>query len=194
VAELVRQVERDRPFYEESGGGVTFSGGEPLLQSEFLTACLQELKRQGYHTAVDTCGFAPREAILEAAAWTDLFLYDLKFVDPGRHLKHTGVPVGPVLENLKALDGLGKTVWLRLPFVPGINDDAENLDAVGRFAATLESTRRLHLLPYHRFGAEKYRSLGREYPMGELSAPPSDALDAAARRLGSYGLEVHLGG
>jgi pyruvate formate lyase activating enzyme len=109
-------------------------------------------------------------------------------------LRHTGVPVGPILENLKALDGMGKTVWLRFPLVPGINDDAENLDAIGRFAAALQNTRRLHLLPYHKFGAEKYRSLGREVPMGELSAPSAEALDAAARRLGSHGLEVHLGG
>jgi pyruvate formate lyase activating enzyme len=194
VDQVLDAAERDRPFYEESGGGVTFSGGEPFLQAEFLLACLEGARRRGLHTAVDTCGYAPRETVLRAAAWTDLFLYDVKVVDPARHEAETGVPLAPILENLRALDAAGAAIWLRTPLVPGVNDSAEDLDALGRLAASLGRTRRIHLLPYHPLASEKYRGMGRPYALEGVARPSPERVEEAARRLRLYDLEVHIGG
>ncbi len=194
AGEVLATVERDRPFYEESGGGVTFSGGEPFLQPRFLLACLSLARRGGIHTAVDTSGFAPREVVLEAARWTDLFLFDLKLLDGPRHERLTGAPLAPILENLRALDAAGASIWLRTPLVPGLNDAPADLDALGAFAAALPRTRRIHLLPYHRLASAKHRGLGREDPLDGLEPPPPPAVEAAAARLRSHGLDVRLGG
>jgi pyruvate formate lyase activating enzyme len=122
VGRVVELVERDRPFYDESGGGVTFSGGEPFAQPRFLLACLEAMRTRAIHTVVDTCGVAPRATLLKAAALTDLFLYDLKILDPDRHLGLIGAPLGPILDNLRALDRVGADL-ARMPFIPGYNDD-----------------------------------------------------------------------
>ena len=119
---------------------------------------------------------------------------DLKVLDPERHLRFTGVPLAPILRNLRALDATGAHIWLRMPLVPGYNDDRANLEAVGTFAADLRHARRLHVLPYHRLGAEKYARLGRADPMGDVPSLTSDAVETAAKILGTYGLDVHVGG
>jgi len=194
VPELVEIVERDRPFYEETGGGVTFSGGEPLAQPRFLLACLEALRSRAIDTAVDTCGVAPRHLLLEAAPLTGLFLYDLKIMDPARHERVVGVPLAPILENLRALDRAGTRIWLRVPLIPGFTDDKANLEAVGAFAAGLETTRRLHLLPYHRFGTEKRLGLGLDDAMAEVTPPPPASLETAVAILGGFGLDVRIGG
>jgi pyruvate formate lyase activating enzyme len=194
VQEVLDAVLRDRPFYDDSGGGVTFSGGEPLTQWRFLLACLEAAQAQGLHTAVDTSGFASLAVIRAVATRTNLFLYDLKVLDPERHLRFTGVPLAPILRNLRALDATGARIWLRMPLVPGYNDDRANLEAVGTFAAGLRHARRLHLLPYHRLGAEKYARLGRADPMGDVPSPTSDTIETAARILRAYSLDVHVGG
>jgi pyruvate formate lyase activating enzyme len=193
VAEVMTTVERDRPFYEESGGGVTFSGGEPLAQPGFLLACLAAARDRGIHATVDTSGFAPRETILRVAAMTDLFLYDLKVLDPERHERLIGVPLAPILDNLVALDATGAAIWLRVPLVPGVNDDDRALDALIAFVAPLR-TRRLHLLPFHRLGSDKLGRIGREDPMAGM--PPSDpaTVERIAARLREHGLEVRVGG
>jgi pyruvate formate lyase activating enzyme len=194
VREVLDAVGRDRPFYDESGGGVTFSGGEPLLQWRFLLACLEAARARGLHTAVDTSGFASQRTVMLVAAMTDLFLYDVKVLDPERHLRFTGVPLAPIVRNLRALDEAGTRIWLRMPLVPGYNDDRANLEAVANLVAGLRHTRRLHLLPYHRLGAEKYARLGRAHAMGEVPSPTSDAVEAAATALRTHGLDVRVGG
>ena len=191
---LLNEVERDSPFFEESGGGVTFSGGEPLFQAAFLLECLRLARIRGIHTAVDTCGFAPREVILEVADRTDLFLYDLKILDPARHLGYTGVPVEPILGNLRALDGRGARIWLRVPFVPGFNDDPASMEAIGAFAAGLKHTRRVHILPYHGMGSAKLAQMGLQSPREEIGPPKAGMLEEAVGCLKSHGLDVHLGG
>ena len=118
----MEEVLRDRVFYEESGGGVTFSGGEPLAQPDFLEALLEACRAASVHTAVDTCGFAPRERLLALAPLVDLFLFDVKLVDDARHLALTGVPAAPILENLRALAAVHANVWIRVPVVPGLTD------------------------------------------------------------------------
>ena len=194
VDQVLVAVERDRPFYDESGGGITFSGGEPLFQPGFLVACLANAQRRGLHTTVDTSGFASPAVLRTVAQVTDLFLFDLKVLDPDRHRRYTGVPLEPILRNLRMLDETRATVWLRLPLVPGHNDDTANLEAVGRLAAGLRHTRRLHLLPYHRLGAQKSARVGRIDRLGEVETPPAEAVEKAAALLRRFDLDVRIGG
>ena len=191
---MLETLAADRLFYDESGGGVTFSGGEPLRQWRFLVRCLEAAKARGYHTAVDTSGFASERTILRVAEVADLFLYDLKVMDPVRHRRFTGVDLPPILRNLRALDERGATVWIRIPLVPGHNDDAENLEAVGRFVAGLRRTRRVHVLPYHRLASAKYERLGLLNPMVEIQSPAAADIDRAVAVLAAHGLDVHVGG
>lgn len=194
VSDVLGEVERDRPFYDESGGGVTFSGGEPLFQARFLLACLAEARRRGLNTAVETSGFASLQVIRRAALVTDLFLFDLKLLDPARHLRFTGAPLEPILRNLYELDRAGAEIWLRVPLVPGYTDDRENLEAIGRVVAGLRQTRRVHLLPYHKLGSDKFARLGRPNPIGQVAPPSAAAVEAAATLLNRFGLDVRVGG
>jgi len=194
VPELLAAIDADRPFYDQSGGGVTFSGGEPLLQWRFLLAMLEAAHAKGYHVAVDTSGHATERTILRVAAATDLFLYDLKVMDPDRHAAFTGVPLAPILRNLRALDAAGAEVWLRLPLVPGHNDDDANLEAVGRFVGGLRRTRRIHVLPYHRIASAKYERMGLANPMSEIASPTTGEIERAVAVLASFDLDVRVGG
>lgn len=174
VTEVLAEIERDSVFYDESGGGVTFSGGEPLSQAAFLRGILAAAKGAGLHTALDTCGFASWDVLESLRAHVDLFLYDLKLMDDVRHRESTGVSNELILENLLRLSQAGHRVILRVPVVPGVNDDEENLRRVGAFAADLPAVERLDLLPYHRIGRDKYRRLARPCSMPQVD-PPSDA-------------------
>jgi len=193
VEDLLAEVERDRPFYDETGGGVTFSGGEPLAQDDFLLACLAASRERGLHTAVDTSGCAERDIIIEVAKLTDLFLYDLKIMDEERHRELTGGALGPIVENLRALDAGGAAIWVRFPVIPGVTDDRENLDALGRLVSSLANNRTVHLLPFHRTASDKYARLERPWSHAGLALSP-EALDAAAAVLAGHGLNVSVGG
>ena len=190
VDRLVAELERDRVFYDESGGGVTFSGGEPLVQPDFLRASLERCRALGLHTAVDTCGHVPPEQMEDFARRTDLFLYDLKAMDPGRHRDSVGVSNDLILENLRRVCEAGTPVWVRVPLIPGFNDGEDNLRATAEFVRALPGRPPLSLLPYHRTAAAKYRRLGRRFPMENLAAPPPEAVARAADRLKSMGLDV----
>ena len=194
AAELVEEVARDRPFFEESGGGVTFSGGEPLAQPDFLLACLGGCRERGLHTTVDTCGYAEGGTILEVARFTDLFLYDLKIIDATEHRRLTGAPVEPILANLRALDGLGSGIWIRTPILPGINDGEGAIDALGRFVSNLPRTRRIHLLPHHAMGRSKGARMQPPVTMDPIGAPSATRLAEIAGRLAEHGLSVKIGG
>jgi len=193
VEELITEIERDRAFYDESGGGVTFSGGEPLEQFGFLMACLEACRDRGIHTAVDTSGHAPRDAILRAAAVTDLFLFYLKLLDENEHQKLVGIPLSPVLENLRALDDAGAEIWVRFPFIPGFTDGMGNVTALGRTVASLR-TRRLHILPFHRTAADKYARIEREWEHAGVAEVAESRVKAAAETLEAMGLDVRIGG
>jgi pyruvate formate lyase activating enzyme len=194
VEELVRDLARDRPFFDASGGGVTFSGGEPLRQPAFLLEALRACREARLHTAVDTCGLVEPDVLLEAARLADLFLFDLKACDSERHRMGTGASNGRVLENLVALAATHDEIWLRVPLVPGFNDEAGELDAMARLAAGLPSVRRVSVLPYHRLGVEKRRRLGVPSLVPEPAPPDVEAVRAAVALFEARGLDAHVGG
>jgi pyruvate formate lyase activating enzyme len=193
VEEVMEDVLRDRVFYEESGGGVTFSGGEPLAQPAFLRELLEACRDAGIRTAVDTCGFAPRERLMALAPLVDLFLFDVKLVDDARHRALTGLPVAPILENLRALAAVHGRVWIRIPVVPGHTDAEDDVAATASLVAGLAGVRQVSLLPYHRTGAAKARRLGRDYPLDALAPPSPERLDALAALFREHGLAVRIG-
>ena len=178
VAEIMAEVRRDAPFFRRSGGGVTFSGGEPLTQPAFLLECLQRCRRWGYHTAVETCGQARWDDLREAASVTDLFLYDIKELDSERHAGLTGLGNELILENLEKLLETGADVTIRVPVVPGANDDRASLEALAAFVAGHPSLHRVELLPGHALAAHKYAALDLAPP--ELEKPDPTALERVA--------------
>jgi len=187
-------VLQDRVFYEESGGGVTFSGGEPLTQPAFLKGLLAACRGEGLKTALDTCGFACTDVLLEAAGMSDLVLYDLKLMDEARHRQYTGVSNGPILANLRALAQAHGNIWLRVPVIPGINDREEDWEAAAELAAGLPGVRRVNLLPYHKFGLFKSRRMRHAYALESVEPPTPERMERAAGIFRERGLEVKIGG
>jgi pyruvate formate lyase activating enzyme len=194
VAAAMEEIRRDRTFHDESGGGITFSGGEPLMQFEFLREMLIKCRQEGIHTALDTCGHAPREQLLGAAMLSDLVLYDLKMVDDRKHRKYTGVSNVRILENLRAVSEAHPRIWIRMPVIPGINDGDEDVRAAAEFVVNLKGVQRVCLLPYHSTGEAKGRRLGREDRMAGTRTPDSDTMQRIAARFGKLGLDVNIGG
>ena len=158
VSELMPLLLEDREFYENSGGGVTLSGGECLMQADFCTDLLKQLKKENIHTAVDTCGFVPRTAIDKVIDYTDIFLYDMKAFDRDVHIRCTGQPNDVILDNLKYIDGKNKKTEIRIPFVPQYNDS--QIEKISDFIKTLKNVVRVRVLPYHNYAGSKYESLG----------------------------------
>jgi len=193
-AELVRQLLRDRIFFDESGGGVTFSGGEPLMQTPFLLEALERLRAEGVHTALDTCGFAPWNALRQAAELAPLVLYDLKLMDDARHREATGQSNRTILDNLRALAGVHREIRVRVPIIPGVNDDEANLEATARFLASLAGVRQVDLLPYHRTGEAKFARMGLTYALAGLQSPTPQRMEALAAVFRARGLATTIGG
>lgn len=194
VVQVMAEIERDVAFYDESGGGVTFSGGEPLLQRDFLLALLRACKEKEIHTAVDTCGFATWETLDGIRKHVNLFLYDLKLMDEAKHRKFTGVSNELILRNLEVLSAQGHNIFLRVPVIPGINDDEESVRQIGTFAATLPHLDQVDILPYHQAAAEKHHRLNRIYDLPETRPPSDERMAAIAQILGGFGLHVKIGG
>jgi pyruvate formate lyase activating enzyme len=189
--DLVREIERDTPFFDESGGGVTFSGGEPLSQPEFLREILGRCGEHDIHRTVDTCGFAKPEVLRSVAEMTDLFLFDLKLMDADRHVACTGVGNDLIIGNLKMLSGMGAEIQVRVPVIPTITDAADNIDAIGEFVSGLPRPPRVTLLAHHPAAMEKYGRfrMKRRLP-DRLGAPSSSELEKIASRLAGFGLRV----
>jgi pyruvate formate lyase activating enzyme len=194
VEEMIKEIERDRVFYDESGGGATFSGGEPLLQPDFLDAILQECNERRIHTTLDTSGYASHEVIDKICGKVDLFLYDIKTMDTANHRKYTGVSNKLILQNLKRLAKNGSNIVISLPIIPRINDDEENILRTGEFISSLPGVEQVSLLPYHRTGVDKYKSLGRPYRLNGIRPPPSQETKMIKERLEAFGLKVKMGG
>jgi pyruvate formate lyase activating enzyme len=195
VEEIMAEIEKERVFFEQSGGGVTFSGGEPLLHHEFLIQLLDECRARGIHTAVDTAGLVNTAILLEVAKRTDLFLYDLKMMDSERHLRWTGVPNEKILENIRVLAETGAQMVVRIPLVAGVNDDEENITATARFVASLPGqTIAVNLLPYHKIAMTKYAKLGRGEEFQLLEEPGQEAIKRAIEIFEENGVEASVGG
>jgi pyruvate formate lyase activating enzyme len=193
VEQVLEAVKRDLVFFDESGGGVTVSGGEPLMQAEFVEGLLEGCRANGIHTAVETCGVVSRKALLRVSEQTDLFLYDVKLMDSAKHRKYCGAPNETILGNLSALAEVHKAIVVRIPIIPGINDDNENLEQTRRFLSPL-GIFRVDLLPYHEIGVNKYKRLGMEYRLEGLKPPASDDLKKIAEEFERDGFAVRVGG
>ena len=194
VEQVMAEVLADRVFYDESGGGATLSGGEPLMQPAFCRAVLQACRAHGVHTALDTAGYAAEDDLLAAACLADLVLYDLKLMDDRAHREHTGASNEPILRNLRALGRVHQNIWIRVPLVPGVNDSPEELQAIGRFVAAIPGVQRVSVLPYHKLGTHKAAGLQNVPPSPEVAIPTADDVARAAERLRACGLFVYAGG
>lgn len=194
VEELVREVERDAVFFEESGGGVTLSGGEPLAQFPFVLKFSRELKHRGYHVTIDTCGDVPFSHLEALKEVTDLFLFDIKIMDDDAHRSYTGVSNKRILENLRRLVERNARVAIRIPLIAGINDGTENIDAVIDLIRSLERIERVNLLSFHEGGLEKYRRLGRDQQPHAFRPPSKLHMEEIIRRFSALGCPVQTGG
>ena len=160
--EVLEEVVKDKTFYKNSGGGVTFSGGECMLQIDALEALLRLCKEAGIHTAVDTAGHVPFEYFQRILPYTDLFLYDIKTMDEAVHRQYTGVTNARILENLRQLLDNGRKLWIRIPVIPGVNDTIAEMEKIRGFLASSPAPEKIELLPYHAMGEHKYAALGKE--------------------------------
>ena len=161
--DVLREVLKDRLYYGQDGG-ITFSGGECLMQWEFVASVLGMAKVEGLHTAVDTAGFVPRQALEATLPVCDLYLYDVKCLNSKQHQAYTGVPNAQILENLRWLDRQGKAIWIRIPVIPDFNNSESEMTAIAEFVSSLSSVQQVTLMPYHSLGASKYPTLGLQYP------------------------------
>ncbi|MEW5961538.1 MAG: glycyl-radical enzyme activating protein [Chloroflexota bacterium] len=194
VAEVLAEVERDRDFYIKSGGGVTFSGGEPTAQPAFLEELCRQAQARRLHTTIDTCGYVQWDIFRSILRYVDLVLYDLKHMDSTEHRRLTGVPNELILENLQRISALGLPVYVRIPLVPGCNDSAENIEATAAFVAGLSNVQKFDILPYHRLGEPKWRQLDHLYELHGVSPPNREHVYALADLVRTYEIEVNVGG
>jgi pyruvate formate lyase activating enzyme len=190
VHQVLGEVLRDLPFYDGSGGGVTFSGGEPLLQPSFLAVLLKACRARGLHTALDTCGFAPWSTLDNLRDDVDLFLFDLKLVDEARHILHTGVSNRLILENLQRLSEAGHEILVRVPLIPGCTMDADNLSQIAAHVASLPRPAAIELLPYHHTAQAKYRQLEIPFDLAGLQPPTDEQVAWACDLIQSSGVQV----
>ncbi len=195
VEELMQIIERERVHIDQSGGGVTFSGGEPLMHPEFLIEMLKACGEKGLHRAVDTCGFASAETLLEVAKYTDLFLYDLKLMDPVQHKKWTGVDNRLILKNLKILAETGSKINIRIPLIKNVNTGSEEITEMARFICSLPGVKPLvNLLPYHNIASGKYRKLEMKYNIQDMEEPSETDILKSVAIFNQFEIEVEVGG
>ena len=196
VNDVLEILERERIFINESMGGVTFSGGEPLIQTEFLAEALKQCSGNGYHTSVDTSGYSSPENFQKIIPWTDLFLFDLKLMDDSNHIKYTGVSNALILNNLRLVLESGKDVFVRIPVIPGFNDDQVSLNKMIQFISEnkRESMKRISLLPYHKIGKAKYEKFNIQYRMDNIEPPSRQKMNELKEYFSETGILTRIGG
>ncbi len=194
VDEVMAEVEKDIIFYDQSGGGVTFSGGEPLMQPEFLLALLERCREREIHTAVDTSCYAETKTVETVGEKTDLFLCDIKHMDNEIHERLTGVGNSLILDNIRRLSEAGKEIIIRMPVIPGFNDEKTNIEATGKFTASLQGVGRIDILPFNPGGKEKSARLTGCVKPVQIEAPSEEKMNSIAKKLSKYGFEVKIGG
>jgi pyruvate formate lyase activating enzyme len=194
VVDLVQEIEKDTIFYDESGGGVTFSGGEPFMQPIYLQTLLRICNERRIHTAVETCGYVDSTMLLSTTPYVGLYLYDLKVIDDEKHQSLTGVSNKRILENLRKLSSCHDHITIRFPVIPGVNDNERDVSQIGGFVSSMEKVEGIDILPYHKLGIEKYKRLGKSYRMAEMRPPTSEQITGIAERLRRFGVSVKIGG
>ncbi|PSL57323.1 pyruvate formate lyase activating enzyme [Saccharothrix carnea] len=190
VDSVVVEIEKYRRFIQVAGGGVTISGGEPLLQPEFTAELLHAVKGMGLHTALDTSGFLGDRATDQLLADTDLVLLDIKSWDPATYRHVTGGEVAPTLEFARRLSDRGKPMWIRFVLVPGLTDAIDNVEGIASFVSTLDSVERVDLLPFHKMGAPKYEAIGLPFLLADTPTPDAELVDRVREQFLAHGLEA----
>jgi pyruvate formate lyase activating enzyme len=189
AAEVIKEIEKDEVFYLESGGGVTFSGGEPLMQADALKEILLLCKTKGYHTAIDTSGHVEPAAVKKIMALADLWLFDLKLMDDSRHLEFTGVSNELAQKNLEMLVAKGKEIIIRFPLIPGVTDDELNLNGIRNLMKEL-GLKKIDILPYHSIAKEKYHRLGKRYMLEDIPEPTNAKVEMVKEYFLKFGLDA----
>jgi pyruvate formate lyase activating enzyme len=192
--QICAEVMNDELFYKNSGGGVTFSGGEPLSQPDFLISTMARLQKAGIHVAIETSGYSDWSVLRKVSEKTDLFYYDIKILDSRRHVTVLGVDNAIILENLSKLSDLRKEIIIRIPIVPGYTDDEDNVTGLMKFAASLKRVHKIELLPFHNYGKKKYNSLGRHYTLEGLGTVERHDLDPIVKKGARLGLDIAVMG
>jgi len=194
VDRVMKEIEKDRVLFEESGGGVTFSGGEPFHQFEFLLELLKACNEKELHTCIDTSGSVDKEKLEKAAYLTDLFLFDLKLINEKKHKKYTGVGNNRILNNLVMLDQFEKEIQIRYPLIPGINDDEADILRMMAFLQKLKKPHPVSILPFHKIGKHKYSHFGIEYKMNGIEEPSKEQIEKVKKLFETAGFETTVGG
>lgn len=194
VGEVMEEVLKDSVYFRRSGGGLTLSGGESLLQPDFAAALLEAAHENGLNTAIESTGFADYSVIEKILTHLDLYLMDIKHMNSEKHRAFTTQPNERILENAKKIAKNAKKLIIRVPVIPGFNDTEAEIGDIAGFAASLDNVREIHLLPYHRLGADKYDNLGREYTLKEILPPSGEKMETLKRIAESKGLICSIGG
>jgi pyruvate formate lyase activating enzyme len=194
VQEVMDEIEKDKIFFDESGGGITFSGGEPLVQLDFLEALIRKIRKKNIHVTLDTSGYISFEDLDRISDKVDLFLYDLKIMDDEKHEKYTGVSNKLILENLRRLAEQGKSVIVRIPLISGINDDNRSIHMFVDYLQGLKSIKQINLLSYHRGGSEKHKRLRKERSPRTFQTPSDERIEKIKKILSDAGFSVKAGG
>ncbi len=194
VGEILPELLADIPYYRRSGGGITLSGGEVLAQPEFARDLLRALKENGLHTAIESTGYAEFDVIAQLLPYLDLYLMDIKHMDSAKHKAYTGVGNERILENAKKIAESGVELVIRTPVVPTVNDTAEEIRAISKFAQSLRGVKEHHLLPYHRLGQDKYAGLNREYALQHIEPPTQEKMEYLLSVAEESGLRCQIGG
>ncbi len=194
VTEIMREIMKDVIFYYESGGGVTFSGGEALIQHDFLLSLLKRCKEKNIHTCIDTSGYAQKQIFSKVVNYVDLFLYDLKLINNDDHKKYTGVSNESIIQNLKYLCESNKQIFIRIPIIPNITDTDENISQIAEHISNLNYIQRVDILPYNQMGEEKYRRMEKPYLLNNVNPPSEERMFQIREKLESFGFTVKIGG
>lgn len=191
--EIMDEIEKDLVFFNESGGGVTFSGGEPMFQFDFLLALSKKCQQKAIHITLDTCGYAKLSNLKKILPYVDLILFDLKLMDDNLHKKYTGMSNKIILSNLKMLADNDKKIIVRYPLIPGVNNDKNNLEAIAAIMKT-NNVNEINILPYHNIAESKYKNLRKEYKLRDLKEPDEAEIEAATRFFRDCDFLVKVGG
>lgn len=194
VAEMLEQIEKDRPYYRRSGGGVTLSGGECLCQPDFVYALLRSCKEAGITTAIETTGAADFSVIERLLPEIDNILMDIKHMDPIKHKEYIGRDNAKVLENAQKISDFGANLTIRVPVIPGFNDSEKEIFEIAKFTKSLNNVKRIHILPYHRLGRDKYTGLNRDYLLDNILPPTMDKMQRLLKIVTELGLDGQIGG